>query len=399
MTTLRVVHYLNQFFAGIGAEDKADTPPGRREGALGPGRLLQQALGERRGSSPRSTAATTTRVRSAGARRHHRSHRRRSAGHRHRRPGLLGRALRGWLRRDRGARARAARRHRRDRDALDNAAAELYRTKVYVAGSKRRRRDGGGARAMARAGAEARKPASHSARRVTKAICRPGAACSRMASRTAGERAIDMLLRKVRGEPTRRSGPCRATPVSTPAPPSETSQATIALVTTGGLVPRGNPDRLESGYATKWLRYSIKGLDELTPERWQSVHGGFDTTLINLDPHRRGAARRRARARSVRGHRTPFDELFVTTGNTSVIPDIRRFAARWRGAEGRRRRRGDPHQYLRLVQPRRRRGSEGDRGARNSGRSGQRARRAREVVGSNRIVRGKAITSVVGDPA
>ena len=47
MTTLRVVHYLNQFFAGIGAEDKADTPPGRREGALGPGRLLQQALGER----------------------------------------------------------------------------------------------------------------------------------------------------------------------------------------------------------------------------------------------------------------------------------------------------------------------------------------------------------------
>src|SRR5215468_7006022 len=47
MTTLRVVHYLNQFFAGIGAEDKADTPPGRREGAIGPGRLLQQALGDR----------------------------------------------------------------------------------------------------------------------------------------------------------------------------------------------------------------------------------------------------------------------------------------------------------------------------------------------------------------
>ena len=47
MTTLRVVHYLNQFFAGIGAEDKADMPPGHREGAVGPGRVLQQTLGDR----------------------------------------------------------------------------------------------------------------------------------------------------------------------------------------------------------------------------------------------------------------------------------------------------------------------------------------------------------------
>src|SRR5262245_20823956 len=47
MTTFRVVHYLNQFFAGIGSEDKADLPPGRRDGPAGPGRLLQQALGDR----------------------------------------------------------------------------------------------------------------------------------------------------------------------------------------------------------------------------------------------------------------------------------------------------------------------------------------------------------------
>src|SRR5262245_47910636 len=47
MATLRVVHYLNQFFAGIGAEDKADTPPGHREGPVGPGRALQQILDDR----------------------------------------------------------------------------------------------------------------------------------------------------------------------------------------------------------------------------------------------------------------------------------------------------------------------------------------------------------------
>ena len=47
MTALRVVHYLNQFFAGIGGEDKAETPPGQRDGAIGPGRVLEQALGDR----------------------------------------------------------------------------------------------------------------------------------------------------------------------------------------------------------------------------------------------------------------------------------------------------------------------------------------------------------------
>jgi glycine reductase len=46
MAKIRVVHYLNQFFAQIGGEDKADAAPGIRDGIVGPGRALQQALGE-----------------------------------------------------------------------------------------------------------------------------------------------------------------------------------------------------------------------------------------------------------------------------------------------------------------------------------------------------------------
>ena len=42
----RVVHYLNQFFAQIGGEDKGDTGPGVKAGPIGAGRALQQALGE-----------------------------------------------------------------------------------------------------------------------------------------------------------------------------------------------------------------------------------------------------------------------------------------------------------------------------------------------------------------
>jgi len=42
----RVVHYLNQFFAQIGGEAEANIPPLIKEGAVGPGIPLQQALGE-----------------------------------------------------------------------------------------------------------------------------------------------------------------------------------------------------------------------------------------------------------------------------------------------------------------------------------------------------------------
>jgi glycine reductase len=136
-----------------------------------------------------------------------------------------------------------------------------------------------------------------------------------------------MLLCKVHGQPyaTEWAVP-RYHRVAAAPPVRDLARATIALVTTGGLVPRGNPDRLESGFATKWLRYSLEGLDALTPERWQSIHGGFDTTRINEDPHRvvpLDVARELERDGAIgRLH----GELFTTTGNTSVIPTIRRFA-------------------------------------------------------------------------
>src|SRR5919198_3227969 len=43
-TPLRVVHYLNQFFAGIGGEDVANIPPRMQNGPVGSGRPLQQIL-------------------------------------------------------------------------------------------------------------------------------------------------------------------------------------------------------------------------------------------------------------------------------------------------------------------------------------------------------------------
>ena len=42
---LRVVHYVNQFFAGVGGEEAAYHPLKVREGAVGPGILLQRLAG------------------------------------------------------------------------------------------------------------------------------------------------------------------------------------------------------------------------------------------------------------------------------------------------------------------------------------------------------------------
>ena len=43
---LRVVHYVNQFFGGIGGEEAANAEVSVVEGPVGSGRALQQALGD-----------------------------------------------------------------------------------------------------------------------------------------------------------------------------------------------------------------------------------------------------------------------------------------------------------------------------------------------------------------
>ena len=46
MGKLRVVHYINQFYGGIGGEEKADFKPELREGHHGPGQALMQKFGD-----------------------------------------------------------------------------------------------------------------------------------------------------------------------------------------------------------------------------------------------------------------------------------------------------------------------------------------------------------------
>lgn len=100
-------------------------------------------------------------------------------------------------------------------------------------------------------------------------------------------RAVNMLIAKLEGQPFATEYPM---PVFDRVPPQpavkDLSSATIALVTSGGVVPRHNPDHIESSSASKYGEYSIEGLAALTAESHETAHGGYDPVACNQDPNR-----------------------------------------------------------------------------------------------------------------
>src|SRR5262249_3428438 len=103
----------------------------------------------------------------------------------------------------------------------------------------------------------------------------------------AAERGIEMLLAKLAGRPYRTELHIESFGTVTPPPPvPDLGRALVALVTESGLVPQGNPDRLETWNASKWFKYPIAGVDDLERGRYEAWHGGCDTAWTNDDPDR-----------------------------------------------------------------------------------------------------------------
>ena len=100
------------------------------------------------------------------------------------------------------------------------------------------------------------------------------------------ERAVDMLLAKVKGEPYKTELEISTyEKVEPSAPIADLSKAKIALCTTGGMVPMGNPDHMVAATAKFWKEYPVEG-DTLESGKWESVHAGFDPVYANNDPNR-----------------------------------------------------------------------------------------------------------------
>jgi betaine reductase len=105
--------------------------------------------------------------------------------------------------------------------------------------------------------------------------------------RSSGQRLVDMVLKKVRGEVFETEmSPTKFAVVPKPPAIADLTKAKFLLVTDGGLVPKGNPDKIQGSAATRWGVYSIKDCHDLDGKDYEISHGGYDPQFVRQDPDR-----------------------------------------------------------------------------------------------------------------
>ncbi len=324
---MRVVHYINQFFAGIGGEDAAGTGPTWEDGPLGPGRRLAAVLGEEHeivataicgddyaSGHPEFAAALVEEARDRGAELL-------VAG-----PAFTSGRYGLACARIAAAAAAAglptlAAMHPDNPGLAEAGGAPVVESSETARGMRASLDRLAAAVAKVAAGVE-----------LTAADGRVGSVprINRRADRSAAERAVDLALARLAGDRAATEIPLPAFDQVTPAAPiGDPTQALVALLTEGGFVPTGNPDRLESARATKWIRHSVAGHDSAEAGIFESVHGGFSTQWANAEPNRilpLDVARQLEREGAIGGLHT---EYFATTGNGTTVADARRFGVEW----------------------------------------------------------------------
>lgn len=286
---LRVVCYLNQFFGQLGGEDKAGVGPQTMDGAVGAARAVQQALGDE-GRVVRTVLCGDNYAAEQGERAVTELLALVAAA----RPDLVvaGPAfLAGRYGVACGALCAAVQAHLGIPAVsgmhAENPGVDLYRRQVHIvptgAEATRMLQD---ARRLVALGLKLARGEALGAPAV-EGYFPQGVTRNVVAAASAAERATAMLLDKLAGRPFASEVPRPAfPPVPAPRLAKTLEGATIALVTDGGLVPRGNPDGIEALNATRYGAYSIEGKPGLEPAQYDNPHRGYDTSWVKQDPHR-----------------------------------------------------------------------------------------------------------------
>lgn len=141
------------------------------------------------------------------------------------------------------------------------------------------------------------------------------------------KRAVDMLLKKLAGEEFVTEYPMPTFDRVEPNPPvKDLSKAKIALVTSGGICPKGNPDHIESSNATRYGEYNITGVNDLTADTYETAHGGYDPVYANEDADRVLPVDV-LRDMEKEGKIGSLHHLFYTTvGNGTAVASAKKFA-------------------------------------------------------------------------
>jgi glycine reductase len=133
-------------------------------------------------------------------------------------------------------------------------------------------------------------------------------------------RATDLLLARLSGQSYESEIPRIVTQAHTiPNLTVSLADATVALVTEGGLVPKGNPDRLESSRGSRYFKYSVQGRSDLKQGEFEAMHTGYDTSTVDRDPDRLVPLDAMRVLESGQRIKKVHDQYFVTTG-TGAMP-------------------------------------------------------------------------------
>ena len=140
------------------------------------------------------------------------------------------------------------------------------------------------------------------------------------------ERGVDMLMKKLKGEPFTTELPMPTFDRVTPAPAiRDLSHAKIAIVTSGGIVPAGNPDRIESANASRYGIYDIDGKDDLVEGEFITVHGGYDPVYALADPDRVVPLDALRAIEKEGGIGSLYEHYYATVGNTTAVSNAKKY--------------------------------------------------------------------------
>lgn len=286
---IRVVHYINQFFGQIGGEEKADIKPEIREGVVGPGMALKQAL--------KGNAEIVATVICGDSYFNENLESAKSeilemikgynpdlfiagpafnAGRYGVACGTIAKAVKEEL----GIPVISGM-------YIENPGADMFKKDIYIVLTKDSAvgmRDA--VPAIAKLGLKLVNGESIGSPSDEGYIER-GIRKNYFAQERGSKRAVNMLIKKIKGEQFTTEYPMPNFDRVEPNPPvADMTRATIAIVTSGGIVPKGNPDRIESSSASKFGRYDIEGRLDLAENDYETAHGGYDPTYANKDSDR-----------------------------------------------------------------------------------------------------------------
>lgn len=285
---IRLVHYINQFYAGIGGEEKADIAPFIAETLPPVSEQLQKQLGENfevvatvvcgdsyyneNEASAKETILGFIKEQNpdffiAGPAF--------NAG----RYGVAAGSITTAVKEELNIPAITAM-------YVENPGADMYKKYVYIVETKD---SAAGMRKAIKSVASLANKLANNEEVSPKAdgYMAQGVRKNYFAEENGSERAVKMLLKKISGEEFETEYPMPTFDRVDPQPAvKDVSKIKIALVTSGGIVPKGNPDHIESSSASKYGRYDLSGIDKFTSENAETAHGGYDPTYANTNPNR-----------------------------------------------------------------------------------------------------------------